>query len=54
MTDAPRGGEKGAEDDVRWLAGVIAEMLRTGLALIAKAYPEAVGRRTCPRCGLRH
>jgi len=42
------------EDGTRWLALVLAEMLRTGLALLAKRYPEARGRTECPRCGMKH
>lgn len=46
--------EPAADDGTRWLALVLAEMLRTGLALIAKRYPEARGKVECPRCGFRH
>lgn len=42
-----------ADDGVRWLALVIAEMLRVGLALIAKRYPEARGAQRCAHCGHR-
>lgn len=42
------------EDGVRWLALVIAEMLRVGLALLAKRYPEARATVHCPKCGHRH
>lgn len=52
---APREPVSRTDDDgVRWLALVVAEMLRVGLALIAKRYPEARGAMTCPRCGHRH
>lgn len=42
------------QDGTKWLALVVAEMLRVGLALIAKRYPEARTVPTCPRCGHRH
>lgn len=42
------------DDGVRWLALVLAEMMRTGLALLAKRYPEAKGTSRCPKCGWRH
>ena len=52
---APVREERDAEQDgVRWLALVIAEMLRVGLALIAKRYPEARPSLRCGHCGHRH
>lgn len=45
--------EQTPDEGVRWLALIIAEMLRVGLALIAKRYPEARGAATCARCGHR-
>ncbi len=50
MTDRPAEPDGGT----RWLALVLAEMLRVGLALLAKRYPEARGKAECPRCGNRH
>lgn len=41
------------DDGVRWLALVLAEMLRVGLAMIAKRYPEARGSMRCGHCGHR-
>lgn len=60
MTDRPRvmaGSDPVTEptdDGVRWLALVIGEMLRTGLALLAKRFPEVRGASKCPKCGWRH
>lgn len=51
MTESPAAPDP--DDGTRWLASVVAEMLRTGLALLAKRYPEVTGRRRCPNCGHR-
>ena len=40
-------------ESVRWLALVLAELFRVGLAMISKRYPEARGKQTCGHCGWR-
>jgi hypothetical protein len=51
---SPRPSPAEHDDGTRWLALVLAEMLRTGLALLAEQYPEARGKGKCPKCGWRH
>ena len=42
-----------AVSDGAYVAEVLAEMLKLGLALLAKRWPHTRPRQTCPRCGHR-